>query len=174
MRFGKFTSVEPIQGMAGARIGTQGVEAYDLRGDKQGTIQRLLDSTELSRRNIALYKNLGERYEKLADSEQAERAYATIVEMQPNESESHAMLAEIRQKHGRWDEAILHWQQVCRIRSLEPTGFLKLAEAQMHEKQYAAAKATIKTVTSRTWPERFDDVRYKAQRLLSRIEREGR
>ena len=54
----------------------------------------------------------------------AERAYTSIVEMQASESESHALLAEIRQKQNRWPEAIEQWEQVARIRSLEPTGLL--------------------------------------------------
>jgi hypothetical protein len=58
--------------------------------------------------------------------------------MQPLESESHTLLAEIRQQQNRWPEAIEHWQRVAEIRSLEPTGLLKLAEAQLHERNWLA------------------------------------
>ncbi len=79
------------------------------------------------------------------------------------------MLAEIRQQQNRWQDAIHHWQQVCRIRSLEPTGLLKLAEAQIHEKLWADALKTIKLLQSKEWPARFSNVDYQVRNLLHRI-----
>ncbi len=69
------------------------------------------------------------------------------------------MLAEIRQQQNRWDEAIVHWQQVARIRALEPTGLLKLAEAQIHQQLWDDADATVRQLESRTWPSRFATTR---------------
>ena len=60
----------------------------------------------LLRRDIALYEQLGRRLGK--EPKEAERAYTSIVEVLPAESESHALLAEVRQKQGRWPEAIVH------------------------------------------------------------------
>ena len=82
---------------------------------------------QLSRRDIKLYQDLGKRYDSLGNAKETERAYTSIVEVQPNESESHAMLADIRQHQNRWSEAADCWQQVAKIRALEPTGLLKLA-----------------------------------------------
>jgi len=147
------------------------VAVLDQQGDKQGAIQQLLDSAELSRRDIASFKNLGERYVALQRTNDAERANTMIVEMLPNESESHAMLAEIRQSQNRWLEAIEQWQQVTRVRSIEPTGYLKLAEAQIHEKQWLPARDTIKTLMNKSWPNRFGDVQQQARNLLSTVER---
>ena len=112
------------------------VECYDRQGDKQGVIEQLLRWRELARRDIKLYEDLGKRFDKLGRPEEAERAYTSIVEVLPSESESHTLLAEIRQRQNRWDEAIVQWEQVARIRSLEPTGLLKLAEAQIHQQRW--------------------------------------
>ncbi len=146
------------------------IDAYDRMGDKAGAIAQLLESVKLSRRDIQLYKALGERYAKQLKNEvESERAYASMVEMLPNESESHALLAEIRQGQGRWTEAMHHWRQVIRVRTLEPTGYMKLAEAQLHEKQFAEALETIKILESKSWPARFNDVEYQIRNLRQRI-----
>jgi hypothetical protein len=80
------------------------------------------------------------------------------------------MLAEIRQKQNRWSDAIPHWQQVAEVRSLEPTGLLKLATAQVHEKQWDAASATCGKLRARSWPERFGDVEQQVRELERRID----
>ena len=72
--------------------------------------------------------DLAQRFAAQGDAKQAERAYATIVETLPNESESHAMLAEVREKQSRWSDAAAHWSRVAEIRKLEPTGLLKLGQ----------------------------------------------
>ena len=54
--------------------------------------------------------------------------------------------------------AIAQWEQVARIRSLEPTGLLKLAAAQIHELQWDQAAETLRKLDTRTWPARFGDV----------------
>jgi len=146
------------------------VECYDKQGDKQGVVRQLLESVKLSRRDIALYQDLGRRYDELKDGKQAERAYTSIVEMLPNESEGHAALAEVRQKQNRWDDAILHWQQVARIRALEPTGLLKLAEAQVHQKQWDAAADTLRKLESKSWPTRFGDLGPQIRQLWQQID----
>jgi tetratricopeptide (TPR) repeat protein len=134
----------------------------------------LLASVELSRRDINLYRSLGDRFKNQGQHENAERAYTSIAEMQPNESESHTMLAEIRQSQNRWPEAIDQWQQIVRIRALEPTGFLRLAEAQIHEERRENALQTIDTLLGKDWPNRFGNVHQQAQALKSRIASGGR
>jgi predicted Zn-dependent protease len=146
------------------------LEAYDRMGDKAGAVAQLLESVKLSRRDIQLYKSLGERYAKQLKNEvESERAYMSMVEMLPNESESHTLLAEIRQGQGRWTEAMHHWRQVARVRTLEPTGYMNLAAAQLHEKQFAEALETIKILESKSWPARFsiveNEIRIMRQRL---------
>ena len=146
------------------------VACYDQLRNQEAAISQLLDSVRLSRRNIQLYKDLAGRYEKLKHPAEAERAYTSIIEALPNESESHTMLAEIRQSQGRWSDAIPHWQQVAQIRALEPTGLLKLAEAQIHEKQWDAAMESVRKLRARTWPDRFGDVDAQARNLERQVE----
>ena len=146
------------------------IDCYDKQGDKAGAIEQLLQAVQLSRRDIKLYQDLGKRYDSLGKSKETERAYTSIVEVLPNESESHAMLAEIRQNQNRWPEAADQWQQVAKLRSLEPTGLLKLAAAQIHLKQWNAADETLRQLTTTGWPSRFGDVYGQAAQLRRQLE----
>ena len=143
---------------------------YDRQGDREGGVQQLLQSVQLSRRDIKLYEDLGRRYAALNRPAEAERANTSIVEMQAHESESHTVLAEIRQGQNRWNEAIHEWRQVVRLRTLEPTGLVKLAEAQIHQQLWDDADATIFQLQSRTWPSRFSDVEHQTWQLRQKIE----
>ena len=149
------------------------VACYDKQEDKEGAIRQLLASLQLSRRDIQLYKDLGRRFHDLNRPQQTQRAYTSIVEMLASESESHTLLAEIRQEQDRWDQAIHHWRQVARIRALEPTGLLKLAAAQIHQQQWDAATETLRKLEAKGWPSRFGDVRDEVRRLERQVE-EGR
>ncbi len=143
------------------------LDCYDKKGDRDGAILALFDAVEASRRDIGLYRELGRRLKD--QPKEAERANTSIVEVLPSESESHALLAEVRQEQGRWPEAITQWQQVARIRALEPTGLLKLAAAQVHEKQWQQAAQTVGKVKARTWPPRFGDVGAEVRKLEEQI-----
>ena len=65
-------------------------------GDAEGAAAQLLTAAQLSRKHLELYRDLGQRYEQLGQLQLAERARTSIVEVQPKESESHQMLAEIQ------------------------------------------------------------------------------
>ena len=149
------------------------IACFDGQADKQGAVRQLLESAQLSRRDLALYRDLGRRYAELKDPQQAERAYTTIVEMLPSESESHALLAEIRQEQDRWNEAIQGWQRVAEIRALEPTGLLKLGAAQVQLKNWDGASETARRLRARGWPSRFGDVEAEIRRMERQID-EGR
>ena len=56
-----------------------------------------------------------------------------------------------------------------RLRSLEPTGLVKLAAAQLHEKQFEAASETVKQLRSRNWPSRFDQLPNQLRELEERL-----
>ena len=131
---------------------------FDKQEDQQAAVEQLLRWRELARRDIKLYEDLGRRLQQLGQPKEVERAYTSIVEVLPTESESHTLLAEIRQRQNRWDEAIVQWEQVARIRSLEPTGLLQLATALIHEQRWDEAAAAIAKVKARQWPPRFGDV----------------
>jgi predicted Zn-dependent protease len=145
------------------------VSYHDQMGDREGALNDLLKAVQLSRREIKLYQELGNRYAAIGQAKEAERAYTSIVEVLPTEAESHAMLAEVRQQQDRWNEAITHWQHVARLRALEPTGLLKLAAAQIHQRQWEQAWDTLRQLNSRTWPARFSDVHQQVRALEDRL-----
>ena len=146
------------------------VACFDKQNDKQGAIRQLIATVQLSRRDIDLYKELGRRMAELHEDREAERAYTSIVEVLVSESESHAMLAEIRESQNRWSDAIGEWRQVARLRTLEPTGLLRLAAAQIHEKQWDAAAETVHQLRSKSWPPRFDNTENQIQELERQIQ----
>jgi hypothetical protein len=78
-------------------------------------------------------------------------------------------LAEIRQQQDRWSEAATQWEQVARIRALEPTGLLKLTAAQIHLHQWQQAEQTLGKLRSRSWPPRFGDVSTQVRQLAGQI-----
>ena len=122
-------------------------------------------------RAITLYASLGERFAKMNEPAQAQRAYTSVVDALPNESESHAALADIFQKQNRWADAAEQWTQVARIRSLEPTGLLGLAAAQVRLKQWDQATETVRKLRTHSWPSRFGDVDSQARELQRQIDR---
>ncbi len=145
-------------------------ECFDKQGNKEKAIFALLQAADAARRDIKLYEELGRR---LADQpREAERAYTSIVEVAPSESEGHALLAEVRQQQNRWTEAATQWEQVARIRALEPTGLLKLAAAQIHLHQWEQAEQTLNKVRSRSWPPRFADVAHQVRALEGKIKKD--
>jgi tetratricopeptide (TPR) repeat protein len=149
-------------------------DCFDKLGAKQKAIFALLRAAETSRRDIKLYQDLGRRLQD--KPKEAERAFTSIVEVMPHESEGHALLAEVRSRQNRWAEAATQWQQVARIRALEPTGLLKLADAQVHLRQWEQADQTLGKVRVRKWPLRFSDVPQQVRELERRIHkgREGK
>jgi predicted Zn-dependent protease len=147
------------------------VECYDRQNDPDGAIRQLLQSLQLARRDLKRYQDLGQRLERLERKDESERAYTSIVEVLANEAESHALLAEIRQAQGRWTDAATHWDQVARLRALEPTGLLKLADAQIHLQQWDKAAETLARVKAKTWPPRFADVANQVRTLEQQIDK---
>ena len=119
---------------------------------------------------MALFEDLGKRYTALERPRDAERAYTSIVEAQASESESHTLLAGIREKQNRWADAIEQWEQVVRLRSLEPAGLFGLARAQVHEKQWDAARDIVPCKLDTTaWPPRFGDVHQQVRVIEDQI-----
>jgi tetratricopeptide (TPR) repeat protein len=147
------------------------VLCLDKVGDRDGAVSQLLEAAEINRRDLQLYKTLGDRYTAAKEPAEAERAYTSIVEAQPKEAESHARLAEVRQSQDRWSEALPHWRRVTELRALEPTGLLKLAAAQIHLKQFKDAEETLQKLHLQSWPPRFGDVPQQVRDLESRLKR---
>jgi tetratricopeptide (TPR) repeat protein len=143
------------------------IESYDALGKKDEATRQLLALIDFDRHDLTLYTTLAQR---LAGNEaEAERAATSIIEAAPTESENHAAYAELMQSRNRWDEAIPHWQQVAGLRRLEPTGLLKLAEAQIHEKQWNEARQTVKKLQQTSWPARFSNVESETRQLQEKL-----
>ncbi len=147
---------------------------YDAEEDKAGAVRQLLRQREWARRDIHLYEDLAYRYEDFGKPEEAERAVTSIVEVQPLEAESHQLLAEIRERQDRWDDAIVQWRHVARIRALEPEGLISLAEALIHERRWAEAAEVAARLKQTAWPVRADsspeDLRAKMREMEGEIE----
>jgi Vault protein inter-alpha-trypsin domain/von Willebrand factor type A domain len=143
------------------------IECYDALGDEPGAIRQLLRLIEADRFNLKLYQQLADR---MQDNEaEAERAATSIIEAAPREAENHAAMAELRQKQNRWDEAAAQWEDVAKLRRLEPTGLLKLSEARMHLKHWDAARQSLETLQRTEWPARFGDVNEQIRRLREQL-----
>jgi len=144
------------------------IACYDAVEDKASASSQLLQLIDLQQHDLTLYQQLAERMKD--NPLEAERAATSIIESSPNEAESHAAMAELRQTQERWAEAIPHWEQVARYRKLEPTGLLKLAEAQIHEKKFTEAKQTLQALRRTAWPSRFGDVESQIRQQVEKLE----
>lgn len=148
---------------------SQLVKAYDQIGDQEGAIKALLAAAALNRREIRFFKELAERYDKLQRTADAERARTNLIEALPNESEGHAMLAEIREEQDKWQDAAAHWKQVSEIRALEPTGLQKLADALIKLGRKDEARESLRKLLAREWPNRFRNVHNDAMKKLGKL-----
>ena len=156
------------------------IECYQKSRDREAEILQRVELVKLDRRSVANYQQLGGRLKELAiaDAEsaagkefasQAERAFTSMVEMLPTETEGHIALAEVRATQKRWDDSIQHWQRVNTIRSKEPTGLLGLCDVQIDAGQIAQAKATIRKLKQRSWPTRFNNLSNQIRDLEKRL-----
>ncbi len=145
------------------------IASLDAVGDKTAAVEQLLESLKLNRRDIARFKSAGERFAALEQATEAERAFTSIVEMLPLEAESHSLLAEVRESQNRWPDAITHWQRAAEYRLLEPEPLLRLATAQIHEKQRAEADVTLRKLEAKVWDKRFNDVAGRTNELRKRL-----
>ena len=143
------------------------VACYDTTQNKTAATDQLLKLIDLQRHDLSLYQQLASRMK--GNEAEAERAATSIIESAPNESESHAAMAELRQNQNRWSEAIPHWEQVAKLRKLEPTGLSKLAAAQIHEQKWDAAIESLHKLNKTEWPSRFNNVINEIRQLEQRL-----
>ena len=143
------------------------IACYDATQNKAAATDQLLKLIDLQRHDLPLYQQLASRMKE--NEAEAERAATSIIESAPNESESHATMAELRQNQNRWSEAIPHWEQVAKLRKLEPTGLLKLTAAQVHEQKWEAAKESLHKLIKTEWPSRFNNVSSEIRQLEQQL-----
>jgi tetratricopeptide (TPR) repeat protein len=145
------------------------VKAHECANDETAVVATMLRKAEVATRDLELFEKVARRMSRTARAGEAERAFTTIVEALPAESESHGALAVIREEQGRYPEAIEQWRHVVRIRSKEPPGYLSLAKALIHEKGWEEARSMLKTLLDGQWPAHFGDVKAEAATLLKKI-----
>ena len=153
------------------------VAAYDKLGRPREACAALLvaiATTPMSLDSLDLSQNLGRRLRQLGDVEGAERAFTNLVEVQPEEAESHRRLARQREEQQRFADAVTQWQHVVRIRTDEPEGWLGLAGAQDRAGDRDGARRTLQQVIKTKWAERFGDVEQQAMQLLTPLSRPPR
>lgn len=145
------------------------LKSYDALERKPDAIELLLSQIDIAPHQLSLYSQLAER---LADDPlQAERAATSIVEVAPLEAENQQALAELRQTQSRWEDAVPLWRRAAELRSLEPTGLLGLAQAQLQAGQPEAARETLDQLRKQEWPSRFEsDLSTRLPELQQRIE----
>ena len=146
------------------------ISTYMALKDTDSAVNQMLAILDYDRHNLELYKRLAETLKD--DKVESERALTSIVEAAPLEAEHHQALAELREAGNRWTEAISGWKHVARLRSLEPTGLINLAEAQIHEKQWTEAQTTLDTLNRTKWPSRFNNVTDQVRKLEQRISKQ--
>ena len=150
------------------------MSAYDALGHTRQTCIVLLQAIQATPMNLELYSDLGARFARLRDVEQAERAWTTLVEVQPNEAESHRLLAHYRESQRRYGDAVTQWRQVVRVRTGEPEGWFSLAQAQVRAGDRNAAVKTLEQVIDNQWDQRFGNVKKRALQLLAPLSKPPR
>lgn len=143
------------------------IVCYDALKQPDNAARQLLKLLDFDRHDLALYQQLAERYR--GNEVEAERAATSLIEAAPNEAENHTAMAELRQQQDRWDEAIPHWQRVAELRQLEPTGLVKLASAQIHQKQWPAARDSLTRLQRGNWPARFHNLPNEIRQLQEQL-----
>jgi tetratricopeptide (TPR) repeat protein len=143
------------------------MECYDAIGDAPGAIGQLLRQIDFDRYNLALYASLARRAQQ--DESLAERAATSIVEAAPQETEHYQELARLRQEQDRWPEAIPLWRRASELHQSVPSGLLGLAAAQIHERQWPAARETLARLRERDWPAGFGDIEQHVRGLEAKL-----
>ena len=143
------------------------IRCYDEMHEPKQATKELLALVDFDRHDLALYTQLANRLRD--DEPEAERAATSIVEAGPTEAENHQALAVLRQSQNRWNEAIDQWQEVAELRRLEPTGLIKLAEAEIHQQRWDAARKTLDRLRGTDWPSRFSNIQSEIDRLRTSI-----
>ncbi|MCU0722762.1 MAG: hypothetical protein MUC63_03970, partial [Planctomycetes bacterium] len=146
------------------------VKALEEQGKKAAAVAELLEAARTAGKALSWFASAGELLEKLGDAAEAERAYTSLVEASPLESEGHAALADVRMRQERPEEALAEWRRVVDIRSNEPPGFLGLARVLMALERWDEARDAALKVQQGKWHRRFGDVKSQAEEILREIE----
>ena len=145
------------------------VQAHDSNGDRIGALQAFQESLVALPFDIKRATEYAQRLDAAGERELAERAWTNLVELRPDEADSHSTLARWLQKKARWKAARDRWLRVVAIRKEEPEGWFALVKA--HDKcgEGVKARSTLRLMMGMEWEARFGDVKTKIARHLSRM-----
>jgi tetratricopeptide (TPR) repeat protein len=146
--------------------------AYRAQGREDLLARSLLDRARAAGHDLAPWRELGELLAP-RDPAAAERAFTSLVELSPDESEGHAALAELREREDDPAAALTQWDHVVRIRTGEPQGYLGRARALIALGRRAEAREVLDGLRRRSWPEHHGDVRGQVERLERALSRDG-
>jgi tetratricopeptide (TPR) repeat protein len=133
-------------------------------------VQELLEAARAAGHALQMFSRAGQMLQEAGNRAEAERAFTSLVEPSPLESEGHKALAEVRLAQGRAAEAVEEWRRVVEIRSNEPDGYLGLARALAELGKWDEAREAATKVLQGQWHRRFGDVRNQAEDILREIE----
>ncbi|MGE0709109.1 MAG: VIT domain-containing protein [Planctomycetota bacterium] len=145
------------------------IQAYDALGRPDRAAEQLLALARIQGHDPKLYVELGDRYARANQPAEAERAYTTLVEMQPNEAAAQQALAEVRERQGKLEDAAVHWRQVIRVRTDEPGGLLGLCRLYLRMGKHREAARCLSELRKKEWPDRFDKEVHRAVQELERL-----
>jgi tetratricopeptide (TPR) repeat protein len=145
------------------------VTVYDKMKRPELAVAQLAAALEVTAHDVSLTTELGERLVKLGETTRAERVHTNLVETMAQESESHAALAKVREGQQKLPEAAEQWQQVVRIRSKEPIGWLGLARVYVKQRDKKSATEVLQKILGGEWEARFGDVKAEARSLLKQV-----
>jgi tetratricopeptide (TPR) repeat protein len=97
------------------------VKVYERSADSQGAVDAFYQWILYFPDEAALYEELARRLAKAGLAVESERVLTSMVDLREQDFEGHARLAGIRERQGRWSDALHHWQQVAHIRSTDPS-----------------------------------------------------
>jgi tetratricopeptide (TPR) repeat protein len=150
-------------------------ELFDLAVDTATSAKEWKVVEEMLRRRIAErpldispYRRLARLLEeKLANPAEAHRVATTMAEVSPNEVEGQSTLAHWYLEHGRFDEAMDRWNQVIRIKTDDPVGYLGKLRTMIRSGKGSEASAFARELSERQWPDTVtEDVLEQIKQVL--------
>ncbi|MEX2608125.1 MAG: VIT domain-containing protein [Kiritimatiellia bacterium] len=142
------------------------LDSYSKNQQPEEAIDLLLETITRNPHELEHYQALAKRYQQTERPLETERANTSMVEALPRESESHEALALIREKQNNREAALVHWNNVIRIRTKEPTGYLGKLRTFIHLNRMPEARKVFDHLIQTQWPDHFGNVKQQAQSIM--------
>ncbi|MDF3130037.1 VIT domain-containing protein [Kiritimatiellaeota bacterium B1221] len=142
------------------------LDSYTRNKQPGKAIDLLLETVSRNPYDLELYQNLAKRYHQNTQPMESERAYTSMVEALPHESESHEALALVREKQNNWEAALIQWENVIRIRTEEPVGYLGKLRCLIKMNRMPEAQNVWDHINHTPWPKHFGPVKEQAKSLM--------